>query len=475
MSPAAPSFRSFNPSDGTVVWEGVAAGPAEVAAAVGRARQARGDWETRPLAERAGILRRFAEVLGERAEALAERIAREVGKPLWEARTEVAAMTAKVGISIEAYHRRCADFAGGGAVTRFRPHGVVAVLGPYNFPGHLPNGHIVPALLAGNVVLFKPSELAPAVAEATLACWQAAGLPDGVLQVLQGGAETGAALAAHPDLDGLFFTGSAATGRRLATQFAATPGKILAMEMGGNNPLLVDTAHVADAAAAVEIAVQSAFLSAGQRCTCARRLMVIEAPGTEAFVDALVAHTRSLRMDDPFAAPQPFMGPLASADFPPRILAAQADLLERGAQALLTAAAPRAGTGFLSPGILDVTTACELPDAEVFGPLLQVIRVPDLAAAVASANATRYGLAAGVLSDDEARARRAMAALRAGIINWNRPLTGASSAAPFGGIRDSGNHRPSAFFAADYCAYPVASLEAPNCEPPPPLPPAARG
>ncbi len=475
MTPVASHFRSLDPSDGTVVWTGAAAGPGQVAAALGRARRASGAWAARPLPERAEILRRFAGVVAERTEALAALIAREVGKPLWEARAEVGLMAAKVEISIAAYQRRCAEFSGGGAVTRFRPHGVVAVLGPYNFPAHLPNGHIVPALLAGNVVVFKPSELAPAVAEATHACWREAGLPEDALQVLQGGAETGAAVAAHPDLDGLFFTGSAATGLRLAAQFAATPGKILALEMGGNNPLIVDTAHLADAAAAVEIAAQSAFLSAGQRCTCARRLIVVEAPGAEALMEALVQRARGLRVGDPFAEPPPFMGPLASADFPPRILAAQEELLRRGARALLAAAAPKPGTGFLTPGILDVTTVRDLPDREIFGPLLQVLRVPDLDAAVAAANATRFGLAAGILSDDEPRARRAMAALRAGLINWNRPLTGASSAAPFGGIKASGNHRPSAFFAADYCAYPVASLEAPRCAPPPPLPPAAGG
>jgi succinylglutamic semialdehyde dehydrogenase len=458
------TFRSTNPADGTTVWEGSLATKADVDRAVSRARDALADWAGSNLDERIRCLRGFSKVLEIRKESLASMIAREIGKPLWEARTEVAAMIGKVEISIDAYRKRCADFPGGKAITRFKPHGVVAVLGPYNFPGHLPNGHICPALLAGNTVIFKPSELAPSVAEATLACWQEAGLPEGVLQVLQGGAEPAKALVSHSDVDGVFFTGSAATGKALARQFAETPGRILALEMGGNNPLIVDSGHITDIDAAVEITLQSAFLSAGQRCTCARRLLVIESPRAHEFIDTLVRKTKSLGMGDPFAEPQPFMGPLASPAFVDKVLAAQADLLDRGAIPLLKAECLKEGTGFVSPAILDVSGASELPDEEVFGPLLQVIREPDLDTAIATANNTRYGLAAGVLSDDESRYRHTWPRLRAGIINWNTPLTGASSAAPFGGIGDSGNLRPSAYFAADYCAYPVASIENPALE-----------
>jgi succinylglutamic semialdehyde dehydrogenase len=463
-------LQSLNPADGSVVWRGAAAGPAAIDAAFAGARRAQPGWAALPFADRCALAERFAEVLQARKESLAATIAREIGKPLWEARTEVAAMAGKVAISIRAHAERCREFHGGAAITRFRPHGVVAVLGPYNFPGHLPNGHITPALLAGNTVLFKPSELAPATAEATLACWREAGLPGGILQVLQGGADTARALAGHADLDGLFFTGSAATGKLLARQFADAPGRILALEMGGNNPLIVDTAHIADPAAAVAIALRSAFLSAGQRCTCARRLIVVESPGARDLVAALVAGASALRVDDPFAEPPPFMGPLASPAFVDKVLVAQRGLAGAGARVLLEARAPRPGTGFVTPAILDVSGIRDLPDEEVFGPLLQVIRVADLDAAIDAANATRYGLAAGLLSDSAERYAHAYPRLRAGIINWNTQLTGASSAAPFGGIGDSGNLRPSAYFAADYCAYPVAGMEAAACRMPDPLP-----
>jgi len=466
----AKTLTSFNPSDGSIVWQGHAAGSKDIQAAVDKAGAAFPQWSSRPLFERIGFLRRFAKTLDARKQELAVTIAREIGKPLWEARTEVGAMISKVEISIKAFEKRCGEFEGGAAITRFRPHGIVAVIGPYNFPGHLPNGHIVPALLAGNVVLFKPSEIAPATAQATFACWQEAGLPEGVLQVIQGGGETAAILTGQPSLDGFFFTGSAGTGKLLARQFAESPGKILALEMGGNNPLILDMPNVQDLNAAVEIVIQSAFLSAGQRCTCARRLIMIDAPKLDSFIERLVDRVRSLRVDEPFADPPPFMGPLASADFAGKVSRAQDELIAAGAMPLIEGEAFRSGTGFFSPALLDVTGVGNIPDEEIFGPVLQLIRVPGLEEAVAEANRTRFGLASGVITDSLQRYQFAFPRLRAGIINWNAQLTGASSGAPFGGIGDSGNLRPSAFFAADYCSYPVASIEKPRCEPPPRLP-----
>lgn len=452
-------FSSINPATGEVVWTGPAATPADVDRAVAAARAAFAGWSALPLDERAALLRRFAQQLTTHKESLAETISREVGKPHWEALTEVQSMIGKVDISIEAHARRCGEFKSSLGITRFKPHGVVAVLGPFNFPGHLPNGHIVPALLAGNTVVFKPSEYAPAVAEQTLALWRAAGLPEGVLSVVQGARETGAALAAHPGIDGLFFTGSARAGQALSEQFARTPEKILALEMGGNNPLVVHRAR--DERAAVALTIQSAFLTAGQRCTCARRLIVPRGDEGDRFLAALVRCARTLRVGASTERPEPFMGPVISSAAADRLLAAPRELVARGAVALLEMKRLRDGTGLLSPGIIDVTAVAGRADEEFFGPLLQVIRVPDFAAALHEANNTAYGLAAGLISDERELYERFHREVRAGIINWNQQLTGASSAAPFGGVGRSGNHRPSAYFAADYSAYPVASIEVP--------------
>jgi succinylglutamic semialdehyde dehydrogenase len=334
---------------------------------------------------------------------------------------------------------------------------VVAVFGPYNFPGHLPNGHIVPALIAGNAVVFKPSELAPGVAALTVQTWRDAGLPAGVLNLVQGEKDTGIALANHRQIDGLFFTGSSDTGTLLHKQFGGRPEIVLALEMGGNNPLVIGP--VADLDAAVHHTIQSAFLSAGQRCTCARRIIVQKGAEGDAFVKRLVEVASKLGVGAPAAEPAPFMGPVVSAAVAGKLVQAQNDMVAKGGKLLLEMRQLDPNTGFVTAGIVDTTDAKGIADEEWFGPLAQVIRVDSFDDAIRAANATEYGLASGLLSDDEALWQKFNLRARAGIVNWNRPTTGAASSAPFGGVGKSGNHRPSAYYAADYCAYPVASIE----------------
>ncbi|MFM2480981.1 succinylglutamate-semialdehyde dehydrogenase [Celerinatantimonas sp. YJH-8] len=459
-------FQSIDPAKNQVIWEGHSATVEQVGQAVKAARQVQFKWWQRGFDERLAIVKQFAELLLENKESLALLIAQETGKPLWETRTEVAAMVGKVAISEQAYRERTGektqDTAAGTAVLRHKPHGVVAVFGPYNFPGHLPNGHIVPALLAGNAVVFKPSELTPAVAESTVQLWQRAGLPDGVLNLVQGEIDTGKALSAHADLDGLFFTGSSATGKLLHQQFAAHPGKILALEMGGNNPLVVD--QVENIEAAVHTIVQSAFISSGQRCTCARRLILPLSAQGEAILERLLDVTAQIAVGEYDAPEQPFMGAMISATAASKMVQAQQQLVAKGARSLLTLKQLDPNKGLVTPGIIDVTGVQDIPDEELFGPLLQVIRYQVWDQAIAIANNTRYGLSAGLLSDDAQRWDDFYQRSRAGIVNWNKAITGASSAAPFGGIGDSGNHRASAYYAADYSAYPVASMQSTQVE-----------
>lgn len=455
------TLESLDPVSQAVVWSGRAASAAQVDAAVAAARAAFPTWARRPLEERIAVLEAFAATLKARSDELARAIGEETGKPLWEAGTEVTSMVNKVAISVQAYRERTGiksgPLADASAVLRHKPHGVVAVFGPYNFPGHLPNGHIVPALLAGNSVIFKPSELTPKVAELTVRAWIDAGLPAGVLNLVQGARDTGVALAAHADIDGLFFTGSSRTGNLLHSQFGGQPQKILALEMGGNNPLIVD--EVKDVDAAVYTIIQSAFISAGQRCTCARRLLVPAGAWGDALLARLVAVSASIKVGRFDEQPAPFMGSVISLAAAEHLLKAQEHLLANGAVALLAMSQPLDGAALLTPGILDVSGVAQRPDEEFFGPLLQVIRYGDFDEAVREANATQYGLAAGLLSDSRERFEGFLLDSRAGIVNWNKQLTGAASSAPFGGIGASGNHRPSAYYAADYCAYPVASLE----------------
>jgi succinylglutamic semialdehyde dehydrogenase len=459
-----PQFLSRNPVTQAPVWQGAAASAVNVDAAVNAARKAFPEWAAASLDSRIAVLNEFARLLGEHKTALAHTIGLETGKPLWEAATEVTTMIGKIDISIRSHAERTgtrsSEQADHQAVLRHRPHGVVAVFGPYNFPGHLPNGHIVPALLAGNTVIFKPSELTPATAEATMKIWQQAGIPNGVLNLVQGGRETGTALAGHAGIDGLFFTGSSQTGKFLHQQFAAQPQKILALEMGGNNALVIGNIGAAEKTGAIiHHIIQSAYISAGQRCTCSRRLLVPTGAAGDrllARLSEVAARLKVGRFDD---ADPPFMGAVISLAAAENMLKAQAAMVARGARVLLEMKLLEPGTALLSAGLIDVTNLVDQPDEEYFGPLLQVIRYATFDDALNIANNTRYGLAAGLLSEDESEYAHFLRHIRAGIVNWNRPLTGASSAAPFGGIGASGNHRASAYYAADYCAYPQASLE----------------
>lgn len=459
VSGSGPAFSCANPSDASESWSGNAASEVDVQAAVSAARTAFPAWALTPLDERIAALTRYRDLIKRDGDELAKIISTQTGKPFWEAKTEAAAVAGKVDISINAYHERTGFKQTDGAtraVLRHKPHGVMGVFGPYNFPAHLPNGHMVPALLAGNCVVFKPSEMAPGPGAFLIERLVEAGLPNGVVNLVHGGRASGEALS-RADLNGVLFTGGVRTGLSLHKQFAERMDVILALELGGNNPLIWwDTEDIEAAAFAV---VQSAFLTSGQRCTCARRLILPDDERGDQALDALTALTDRLIIDAPFADPQPFMGPVISADVAARLERDFDRMLDEDGEAIRNLSVGDEDSAFVSPGIIDVTRSEAIPDIEHFGPLLKVWRVSDFDAAIAQANNTQFGLSAGLLSDDSGKWEKFIALSKAGIVNWNRQTTGASGAAPFGGVGASGNHRPAAYYAADYCAYPVASME----------------
>lgn len=453
-------FTSICPATGKLLWQGPAADANEVGMAIATARRAFASWSITPLDERIAHGRAFKAALEADAELIARTIAEETGKPLWEGRQESASMIGKVETSITAQAERAGqraqELAFGRAVLRHRPHGVMAVLGPFNFPGHLPNGHIVPALLAGNTVLFKPSEETPLTGEMVARCWAKAGLPVGVFTLLQGGRDTGAALVGG-EIDGLLFTGSAGAGAHFRRLFVDRPDVILALELGGNNPLI---AWDGDPEAVASIAVQSAYVTAGQRCSCARRLIVPEGQTGTAFVEAIDVLAGRLIIGQWDEEPEPFLGPLISSTAAANARKAVEARIASGARVIRPFSSIEGRSdAFVTPAILDVTDV-PVPDDEIFAPVLQVTRVPDFQAAIAAANATAFGLAGGLITADESLWHHYADRARAGVLNWNRPTTGAAGTMPFGGLGASGNHRPSAYYAADYCAYPVASFEA---------------
>ena len=449
---------SYEPATGAELWRGQTG---DASAEVSVARDGWPSWAAAPLSERIEKVRGFANRIKANSDQFADLIARETGKPLWEARTEVESVIAKIDVSIKAFadrtsQRRIDGKPGTRNALRHKPHGVLAVLGPYNFPAHLPNGHIIPALIAGNAIVFKPSEKTPAVGEMLVDHYRKAGIPEKVIRIVQGGPQEGKELSAHRGIDGLLFTGSSQTGIALHKQYSTRPDKILALEMGGNNPIIAwDTRDIHSAAV---IIIQSAFTTAGQRCTAARRLIV-----KDDLYEPLIAEVKRLAdrlvIDEPHSDPAPFMGPVIDNNVADMLTESFVALMSHGGRPIKHMARPVPGRPFVTPGIIDVTEMKERPDIELFGPLLQVIRVPDFAGAINEANNTRFGLSASLLGGTPQQYDEFWANSRAGIVNWNAPTNGASSSAPFGGVGLSGNHRPSAYYAADYCAYPVVSSE----------------
>ncbi len=454
-------FTSLNPATGETIWQGNAADSAQVNAAVAAAANAAKGWAATPYDARVAILTRFRDLVKEKTNGLTDLICQETGKIRWDAANEAGATVGKLALSLQAYADRTPTKHGesGGLTTviRHRPHGVMAVYGPYNFPAHLPNGHIMPALLAGNTIVFKPSEMTPIVGQWMVKQWQAAGIPAGVVNLVQGERETGKSLSSAP-INGLLFTGSSQTGKILHQLFAGRPEVILALELGGNNPLIVD--HITDIKAAVLETILSAYQTSGQRCTCARRLIVVEsAPSTPAFLAALQNAVSQLKVGSYTDSPEPFMGPLINNREADRLLAAQEMLEKSGGKVLVRMKRLHATLPFISPALIDTTAMDNRIDEEYFGPLLQIIRVKTLDDAIIEANNTAFGLSSGLLCDDKAKFEHFVQHIHAGIANWNRQTTGSAGTSPFGGVGCSGNHHPAGYYAADYCAYPTASIE----------------
>ncbi len=483
--PGVTSLESREPaSSARVVWRG-GVDPSHVDAAVDAARGALAVWSAWPFEQRAKVLRTFKALAIKHEAALTALIRDEVGKPAWDAKAEAQLLAAKVDITLDAGNpgaplARVGGFEVALAPTRtgrcwFRPHGVMAVIGPFNFPAHLPNGHIVPALAMGNTVVFKPSDKAPGVGEFLAALYQMAldehGAPPGVVNLVQGGAEVASRLVSHDGPDGVLFTGSWPVGRRIMEANLDRPGRILALEMGGNNAAVVmDDADLRQAA--IEC-VRSAFITAGQRCTCTRRLIVHRAAAAR-LIPAVCKAASSLIIGRPDAEHPVFMGPLISEAARAGALAQIGALARAGGEMLVEARAidgpsePGSPGWYMTPGVMRVerfvprthgsATMQAGCDDEIFAPFLRVSVVDTLDEAIEQVNATAFGLAASIFTRERANAERFMREARAGCINWNTGTAGASSKLPFGGLGHSGNHRPAGAFSLDYCAYPVAGM-----------------
>jgi len=453
---------SVNPArPGEIIWQG-AADVSHIDKAVDAARRALPDWANRSFDERVDALRRWQSVVQKHAERIAKLITDETGKTLAEGRAEAKLLSSKVDITLgDESMRRVREYEVNVTETRsgrcrFKPHGVMAIIGPFNFPAHLPNGHWVPAMLTGNTIVFKPSEKTPAVGQLVAELMDEAEIPPGVFNVVQGAGDIAAQLVDHNDIDGILFTGSWPVGRRILETNLDRSGRIIALEMGGNNPAVI--MPDAPLKQAVLECVRAGFATTGQRCTCTRRV-IVHADIAERVI-ALFAKVTSMLVVGPGDADEPvFMGPIITDQARRNVLDFQNDLVKDGGRLIVEAAAPEDTDGyFITPGIVEVDGFDREHDCEVFGPLVQVCVVNSLDEAIKQANATQYGLAASIFTSDEATFDTFFRDVNAGIINWNVGTAGASSKLPFGGVGHSGNHRPAGVFAMDYCAYPIANM-----------------
>lgn len=422
-------------------------------------------WADLPTEKRIGYLKRLKEIYIEHLDLLAETISLDVGKPLWEAKTEAQAMVGKIDLtineSLKLIESKKFEKASGNAdgYLRFKPRGVLAVLGPFNFPGHLPNGQIMPALLSGNTVVFKPSELTATVGQVMAQLFEKADFPPGVFNVIHGGGESGKRLVMNNLVEGVLFTGSYETGFKIKQDILPHFWKICALEMGGKNSAVVW--KDADLKKAVYECAVGAFITTGQRCSSTSRVIVHKSVADQ-FVSNLHQLAKSFTIG--YGLDNPFMGPLINGSAVDRYVRFQGIATREGCESIMRGKVleqERDGH-YVTPSICMV----KKPDAssvyqktELFGPNVAIYVVDDFGSAMDIVNASSYGLVMSVFSKDKQIYEDAFRLSRVGLVNWNRSTVGASGKLPFGGMGKSGNNEPAGNFAIYTCNYPVASLE----------------
>ena len=461
------NFTSISPLDGRPLWSGEITGKPAISSVFERSAAAGQHWRTEKVSTRIQIARRFAQVLEQRKDEIASLITDETGKLPHEAAGEVSASIAKINWSVQAMSDRRSTTRlntseSPARCIRYGPLGVTLVLGPFNFPLHLPGGQIVPSLLSGNSVVFKPSDQSTAVGAWMVDAWREAKLPLDVLQMIVGGVDVAIDAIDHPSVAAVFLTGSRIAGQSVHRQLAGRPEVLLALELGGNNPIVIDS-DVDPTSAANHVSF-SAFVSSGQRCTCARRAIFLQSNQAQQQIESLVAKCRSLTTGMPYDVDEPHLGPLVSSDAAASLAKTYDELIRRGCRPILPLTINDHHHSLVGPAIVDASDLDEgqtsaLGQMEWFGPLLVIFRASDLRNAFHIASQTPYGLSASLLGGTQDDFDFFVDQVGAGVVNWNGPTTGAAGNLPFGGHGWSGNHRPAGYFATDFCNEPVSSIE----------------
>jgi succinylglutamic semialdehyde dehydrogenase len=425
-------------------------------------------WAKISVNERKPYLLRLKELFVAHEAQMAEAIARDTGKSLWDATTEAKALAGKIDITLSESLKLVQEERITNAlpqvdgVIRYRSRGVMAVIGPFNFPAHLPNGHIIPALIAGNTVVYKPSEQTPAVAQLYTQIIEKAQFPDGVFNMVYGEAETGRRLVAHELVDGILFTGSYEVGLKIKQETLTHYWKILALEMGGKNATVVW--DDADIDKAVYESLVGCFMSTGQRCSGTSRLILHDKIADQ-FTDKFYQAAKKLSIGH--WSKNPFMGPLINGAAVEKYIRFQEMANRENCENLMRGKALELDYKghYVTPSIHLVKSfdpKSLYQKTEIFGPNVAIYRSSDFEKTIEMVNSTGYGLVLALFTKNRELYENALLKARVGLLNWNRTTNGASSRLPFGGMGKSGNDRPSAHFAIQYCTVPVASLEDPT-------------
>jgi succinylglutamic semialdehyde dehydrogenase len=453
-------FVSKEPASQDIVWQGRSANKDQIHQAVLAASDAFDYWRKLDVCERLKYLHRFEHAVSVHKAELITALCEDTGRPYWEAKLELKAVADKTELAFEAYMQRTGErvmaTTGGHIQLRHKPHGPLAVITPFSFPASIATSYIIPALLAGNTIIFKGSERTPKIADLLAQLWHQTGLPKGVFNHITGDAKVGEALTQHPDIQGVLFTGRTSTGISINQTLAASPNKLVCLNMSANNPLIIGEVH--NHTAALYQIIHSAFISTGQRCSNARRLFLPNSHSGDKLIEQLIEQCHLLFIGKYDETPEPFMGPAINLPSVKHILKQQQALLSEGAHVLLSAHQANENSAFISPGLLDVTALKSIFDEEIFGPILQIHRYSTFDEALKLANQSQYLLTAGLISDNRRQFDEFDCTIQAGVVNWNQPITGISGAAPYGGVGLSSNHRPGGWYSADYCAYPTTTM-----------------
>lgn len=421
-------------------------------------------WHQTPQKQRIEKLLKLKDIFQKRERELALVISRETGKPLWEAKGEVKSLSKKVDITLKesfklVKNKTVRDFNGQAAGKIFyKGHGLIAVIGPFNFPMHLPHGGILPALALGNSVLFKPSEKTPASGQLLAECYHELDLPKGVFQMIHGGGDIASTICRHKSVDGIFFTGSFKTGQIIRKAVLKDYWKILALEMGGKNSTIIwDYKNLN---LAVKETLKGAFWTTGQRCTSTSRIIVNKKIADE-FLPALIKGTKNISVG--FWKDNPFMGPLIDKESLDRFFYYQ-KLLEKkeNVETLLKGQRIKKLNGwYVTPGLykMSLDKTCPFQKEETFTPQVAVYEVQTIEEALKIVNHSGYGLSLSLFSNNQALRKKVFYRTKTGLFYLNRSTSSASPYLPFGGQGRSGNNRPAGSFMLYSSGFPVSFLE----------------